>query len=77
MELFPLVFLLFFCFVFLRENYVRSWALPAFVAFSLRAQRQNEQPAVTYDTLKRGMRSITKGPDEAFCLPYLSQMVIR
>ena len=52
-------------------------ALPAFVAFSLRAQRQIEQPAVTYDTLKRGMRSITKGPDEGFCLPYLSQMVIR
>ena len=33
----------------LRENYARSWAFPAFLAFSLRAQKLGQQHAVTYD----------------------------
>ena len=41
------LFLLVFC--FLRENSVRSWAFPAVSAFSVRAQKLNLQPAVTYD----------------------------
>ena len=33
----------------MRENYVQSWAFPAFSAFSVRAQKLNQQPALTYD----------------------------
>ena len=41
------LFLLVFC--FLRENYVRSWAFPDVSVFSVRAQKLNQHPAVTYD----------------------------
>ena len=71
------LFLLVSC--FFRENYVRSWAFPAFAAFSLRAQKLNQQPAATYDVRnrekaidKKGSRELFKG----FCLPYLSEMFI-
>ena len=47
------LFLLVFC--FLRENYVRSWAFPAFSVFSERAQKLNQQPAVTYDVGNRDL----------------------
>ena len=39
--------------VFLRESYIRSWAFPAFLAFSVWAQKLNQQPAVTYGIGKR------------------------
>ena len=45
-ELFLLVFPGFF---FLPENYFRSWVFTAFSAFSVRAQRLNQSPAMTYD----------------------------
>ena len=41
------LFLLVSC--FLQENYVRSWAFTAFSAFSVQAQKLNQQPAVTYN----------------------------
>ena len=41
--------LFFFVSCSLRENYVRSWAFPAFSAFSVRARKLNQQPAMTYD----------------------------
>ena len=49
-KLFSLVYCL------LRENYVRSWILPAFATSSLWAQKLNQQPAVTYDMGKVGKR---------------------
>ena len=52
MELFSFVSCL-----FLRENYARSWAFPAFAAFSLRAQKLNQQSAVTYDKGNREERA--------------------
>ena len=64
----------------LRENYVRSWAFPAFAASSLRAQKLNQQPAVTYDMGNIEKAIDNKRPRELFkgyCLPYLSQMFIR
>ena len=45
------LFLIVFC--FLRENYVRSWAFPVVSAFSVRAQKLNQQLAVTYDMENR------------------------
>ena len=41
------LFLLVSC--FLHDNYVRSWVFPAFSAFSVRAQKLSQPPAVTYD----------------------------
>ena len=74
MELFPLVSCL------LRENYVRSWAFPSFVAFSLRVQKLNQQSTVTNDMGNREEAIDNKGPGElfkGFCLPYLSEIFIR
>ena len=52
MELFPFVPRL-----FMRENYTRSWAFPAVATFSLRAQKLNQQSAVTYDKGNREERA--------------------
>ena len=74
MALFPLLS------CFLRENYIRSWAFPAFAAFSLWAQKLNPQPAVTYPMGNREEAIDNKGPHELFedfFLPYLSEMFIR
>ena len=73
MALFPL-------YVFLRENCVRSWAFPAFAAFSLWAEKLNPQPAVTYHMGNREEAIDNKGHHEFFedfSLPYLSEMFIR
>ena len=75
MELFPLVSCL-----FLRKNYARSWAFPVLAAFSLRAPKLNQQSAVTYDMVNREEAIDNKGPRDlfrGFCLPCLSEMLIR
>ena len=74
-ELFPLVSCL-----FVRESYARSWAFPALAAFSLRAQKLNQQSVVRYDMGNREEAIDNKGLRELFrgiCRPCLSEMFIR
>ena len=58
MELLPLIS------CFLRENYVQSWAFPAFAAISLWAQKLNQQPTVKYDMGNQEGAIDNKGPQE-------------
>lgn len=74
-------FLELFLFVscFLRENYFRSWAFSAFPAFSVRAQKLYQQPAVTYDMGNRDfvMKRNKVNTSAAVDIPYLSVMFLR